>query len=84
MKKPNTLYCKDCGKAFVFSVKDQNFFKGNDYPPPVRCPHCRLVHKKRFGGKFAGLGTMLEKLGNTGPRKDYGIYGIWYCSTGFR
>lgn len=46
MKKDKTIICKDCGKEFIFTVGEQEFFeeKGlmND---PVRCKECR--DKKR-------------------------------------
>ena len=34
-----TIVCKDCGKDFVFTVGEQEFFKEKGFDnEPVRCP----------------------------------------------
>ena len=45
-----TLVCKDCGKEFVFTVGEQEFFKEKGFEnDPVRCPECRKARKaQRF------------------------------------
>ena len=41
-----TIVCKDCGKEFVFSVGEQEFFKEKGFEnDPVRCPECRKARK---------------------------------------
>ncbi len=41
-----TLVCKDCGKEFIFSVGEQEFFKEKGFDnDPVRCPECRKARK---------------------------------------
>lgn len=41
-----TLVCKDCGKEFVFTVGEQEFFKEKGFDnDPVRCPDCRRARK---------------------------------------
>ena len=41
-----TIVCKDCGKEFVFSVGEQEFFKEKGFEnDPVRCPECRRARK---------------------------------------
>lgn len=41
-----TLVCKDCGKEFVFTVGEQEFFKSKGFEnDPVRCPDCRRARK---------------------------------------
>ena len=41
-----TLVCKDCGKEFIFTVGDQEFFKEKGFDnEPVRCPECRKARK---------------------------------------
>ncbi|MBL4933923.1 zinc-ribbon domain-containing protein [Clostridium paridis] len=41
-----TLVCKDCGKEFVFTVGEQEFFKEKGFEnDPVRCPECRKARK---------------------------------------
>lgn len=40
------LTCKDCGKDFVFTVGEQNFYKEKGFEnDPVRCPDCRKAKK---------------------------------------
>lgn len=41
-----TIVCKDCGKEFVFSVRDQEFYKEQGFTnEPVRCKECRNKKK---------------------------------------
>ena len=36
------IICKDCGKEFVFTVGEQEFYKEKGFEnDPVRCPDCR-------------------------------------------
>lgn len=37
------LRCQDCRHLFVFTKEQQAYFKTNDWPPPIRCPICRLA-----------------------------------------
>lgn len=51
-KQDKTIICKDCGKEFVFTVGEQNFFEANGLThDPVRCVPCRRA-KKQAGNKF--------------------------------
>lgn len=41
-----TIVCKDCGKEFIFSVRDQEFYKEQGFEnEPVRCKECRQKRK---------------------------------------
>jgi len=40
------LVCQDCGKEFVFSASDQEFFEKKGFQPPKRCPDCRKAKKQ--------------------------------------
>lgn len=44
-----TLQCRDCGKEFVWTASEQEFYaqKGFDNAP-VRCPDCRHAKKQRM------------------------------------
>lgn len=43
-----TLVCKDCGKDFVFTVGEQEFYKEKGFEnEPVRCPDCRRAKKNQ-------------------------------------
>ncbi|KJZ84366.1 hypothetical protein ClosIBUN13A_CONTIG232g03684 [Clostridium sp. IBUN13A] len=43
-----TIVCKDCGKDFVFTVGEQEFYKEKGFDnEPVRCPDCRRARKQQ-------------------------------------
>lgn len=49
-----TLICKDCGKEFVFTEGEQQFYAEKGFTnEPVRCKECRSAKKQRFdnGGR---------------------------------
>ena len=42
------ITCNDCGKEFVYTVGDQDFFKDKGFEnDPVRCPDCRKARKQQ-------------------------------------
>jgi len=41
------LTCQECGKEFVFSASDQEFFEKKGFQPPKRCPDCRKARKQQ-------------------------------------
>ena len=51
-----TLKCKDCGKDYVFTSGEQQFYAEKGFEnEPVRCKDCRDVRKRgRDGGAAAG------------------------------
>jgi CxxC-x17-CxxC domain-containing protein len=51
-----TLTCRDCGKSFVFTVGEQEFYKSRGLQnDPGRCPECRSVRRQDRGtGNSAG------------------------------
>jgi CxxC-x17-CxxC domain-containing protein len=47
-----TLRCVECGKEFIFTKDEQEFFQQKGYKnEPKRCPECRKKKRtmKRFG-----------------------------------
>lgn len=43
-----TLVCRDCGKEFVFTVGEQEFYKEKGFEnDPARCPDCRKIKKSQ-------------------------------------
>ncbi len=43
-----TLVCKDCGAEFVFTVREQEFYKEKGFEnDPVRCMPCRKARKQQ-------------------------------------
>ena len=49
-----TLVCKDCGKEFVWTVGEQEYYKTHGLEnKPKRCPDCRKAKKSRMRNNFA-------------------------------
>lgn len=43
------IICKDCGKEFVFTVREQEFYAEKGFEnKPVRCKECRQAKKDRI------------------------------------
>lgn len=47
-KSGRTLKCKDCGRKFVFTERDQAFYEIMGYCPPKRCKKCRALNKAKY------------------------------------
>lgn len=39
------IICKDCGKEFVLTVGEQEWYKEKGFNDPVRCKECRQARK---------------------------------------
>lgn len=46
-----TLKCKDCGAEFVFTVREQEFYKEKGFSEPQRCKPCRDARKFSNGNR---------------------------------
>ena len=45
-KKDKVIVCKDCGKEFTFTVRDQEFYEEKGFTnEPQRCKECRIAKK---------------------------------------
>jgi ssDNA-binding Zn-finger/Zn-ribbon topoisomerase 1 len=45
-----TLTCRDCGKQFIFTAGEQEFYAQKGFlHEPVRCPECRRARKQAMG-----------------------------------
>ena len=45
------IVCKDCGKAFTFTVEEQEFYKERHLSEPKRCKECAKARRKFFRHK---------------------------------
>lgn len=45
------ITCKDCGKTFVFTVEEQNFYKERHLKEPKRCKKCAKSRRNFFRHK---------------------------------
>jgi len=53
MFQDKTLTCRDCGREFVFSASEQEFFAEKGFTnEPGRCPECRAARKQQNRGGF--------------------------------
>ncbi len=41
------IYCKECGRKFLFSGKQQSYFESRGWVPPKRCISCREHNNAR-------------------------------------
>jgi len=61
-----TLTCRDCGKQFVWTASEQEFYASKGFQnSPVRCPEDRAAKKARMGDSRGGF--------NAGPRQMFEI-----------
>lgn len=55
MYSDKTLTCRDCGKEFVFTAGEQEFYASRGFQnEPGRCPECRAARKAQNGGRAGG------------------------------
>jgi CxxC-x17-CxxC domain-containing protein len=60
------LLCKDCGNTFVFTEREQEFYKEKQFQnEPQRCPACRAAKKQQIR---TGRGSF-----NNAPREMFDV-----------
>lgn len=52
MPKDKNIKCRDCGKEFIFSVGEQDFYRKHNYCDPKRCSSCRFIKRKTVEHQF--------------------------------
>jgi DNA repair exonuclease SbcCD ATPase subunit len=56
------IVCRQCGKEFMFTKAEQEFYKLHDFALPRRCPECRPAKLSQNGHIVCSqCGTKLEK-----------------------
>ncbi len=58
MDKVEILKCTDCGASFVFTEREQSFYRMQGWNKPIRCQECRSRKKvawKMTEDKYEGL-----------------------------
>jgi CxxC-x17-CxxC domain-containing protein len=70
MAPDTTLTCRDCGRQFLFTSGEQDFYAARGFSEPSRCPECRSARKaeRDSGGYGGGYGG---GSGSRGPRQMY-------------
>ncbi|MHB1042397.1 MAG: zinc-ribbon domain containing protein [Eubacteriales bacterium] len=73
MFEDRVLSCKDCGREFVFSVREQEFYAEKGFEnDPLRCPECRAARKSRRNeGGYGGGGYNQFGRAPRAPRQMY-------------
>lgn len=57
MYADKNLTCRDCGKEFVFTAGEQEFYATRGFQnEPGRCPECRSARKAQNGGGTSRMG----------------------------
>lgn len=71
-----TLVCKDCGKEFVFTAAEQEFYAQKGFTnEPKACKDCRMNRKNKMRGERESYKTICSNCGNEAivpfkPRND--------------
>ena len=48
------LTCADCGQEFVWSAREQEFYREKGFQQPKRCKDCNRARKERREGDRGG------------------------------
>ena len=81
-----TLTCKICGRKFVFTDGEIQYYKVNELMPPKKCPSCRKNPYADIRKETSKLGYASQDLENN-PANHCGFfpvgfqdgYGLKYC-----
>jgi CxxC-x17-CxxC domain-containing protein len=77
-----TLTCRDCGQAFVFTSGEQEFHASKGFTnAPGRCPDCRAARRSERGGS-GGYGSGSYGSGGGYGRQDREMYSATCSSCG--
>lgn len=80
MFEDKTLICKDCGKEFVFTAGEQEFFASKGFEnEPLRCKECRVAKKKARAANREMFTTVCAACGKEAqvpfrPHEDRPVY----------
>jgi hypothetical protein len=55
-----SITCSQCGKKFIFSEDEQEFYRGKGYTPPLRCKQCRSARQQRSDACSKCGNTLVE------------------------
>jgi transposase-like protein len=48
------LTCADCNRDFLWSAREQDFYREKGFQPPKRCKDCARARKEQRGGRPEG------------------------------
>ncbi len=80
MYEDKTITCKDCGKDFIFTAGEQEFYaeKGLENEPQ-RCKECRIAKKESIRAKRKMYTSVCAECGGEAtipfePKEDRPVY----------
>lgn len=79
MYEDKTLVCKECGKEFVFTAGEQEFYAEKGFEnEPQRCKDCRNARKQAARGERKYFVTVCSQCGGEArvpfePREDRAV-----------
>ncbi len=80
MYEDKTLVCKDCGKEFVFTAGEQEFYAEKGFThEPQRCKPCRVARKQAAKANRVMYDAVCASCGKEckvpfKPREDRPVY----------
>lgn len=80
MYEDKTLVCKDCGKEFIFSAGEQEFYAEKGFQnEPLRCKDCRQARKNSIRNNKEMYEIVCANCGKVDkvpfePRHDKPVY----------
>ena len=72
-----TISCQDCGKEFVFTEEEQNYYAEKGFQEPKRCKSCRMARKKRGPQGSGGRGRAGNRSDGGGGGRGGGGFNRW-------
>ena len=67
IRADKTLTCRECGKSFLFTAGEQEFFANRGFTnEPTRCPPCRALRRQNRG---SGAGNAYSSAGGPPARE---------------
>ena len=77
MKNEKFLKCRECGRNFLFTPEEQDFYARKGYGRPRRCKDCRRASRLRKTGQvFSGICAACGKEARVGfqPARETLVY----------
>ena len=66
------ITCADCGEAFPFTAREQDYYQQRNLSQPKRCKPCRETRRSNFGGQreASGGGGGFDMSGGGGDQQQ--------------
>lgn len=80
MYKDRRIVCRECGREFIFTVGEQEFYASRGFETePVRCPECRRKRKQAARKQKEIFEIVCSECGEVDtipfePRHDIPVY----------